>query len=213
VAAINDFSQLDPDGVYSYADYLTWKFDQALEIIKCKIFKMAAPSSMHQRLSRKLTLALGNHFENHRCELFAAPFDVRLFDKKKLLKANKDIFTNIQPDICIICDLKKIDKNGCLGAPNLMVEILSPGNSKCETKIKKELYAESGVREYWIVDPEHETVTRFNFNEECSTTSTDIFSSDDIMSFIIFPDFTLNVSELFPETEQEQCTNLCLLLK
>ena len=204
MAVITDFSQLDPDGVYSYADYLTWKFDQALEIIKGKIFKMAAPNIPHQRLSRKLTLALGNHFENHKCELFSAPIDVQLFDKKKSIKANKDVFTVVQPDLCIICDLNKIKNNkSCLGAPDLMIEILSPGNSKREMKTKKELYAESGVKEYWVVDPDHETVTRLNFNEEGKTTSTDIFVSDDVMPSIIFPDFILNLSELFPEPVEE----------
>ncbi len=203
MAAITDFSQLDPNGVYSYADYLTWKFDQALEIIKGKIFKMAAPSSLHQDIFRVLFLALGNHFKNQRCRLYSAPFDVRLLDRKKSLKANKDVFTVIQPDICIICDLKKIDKAGCLGAPDLMIEILSPGNSKREMKTKKELYAESGVKEYWVVDPNTETITRFNFNDEGVTTSTDIFVSDDVMPSLIFPDFALNLIELFPETVEE----------
>ena len=198
MAVITDFSQLDPNGVYSYADYLTWKFDQALEIIKGKIFKMAAPSSMHQDISLALTLALGNHFKNHSCKLYIAPFDVRLFDRKKSIKANKDVYTNVQPDLCIICDLTKIDKRGCLGAPDLMIEILSPGNSRREMKIKKELYAETGVREYWVVDPTSETVTRFNFNEEGLTTSTDIFVSDDVMPSLIFPDFILKLVEIFP---------------
>ena len=203
MAVITDFSQLDPNGVYSYADYLTWKFDQALEIIKGKIFKMAAPSSMHQDISLALTLALGNHFKNHSCKLYIAPFDVRLFDRKKSIKANKDVYTNVQPDLCIICDLTKIDKRGCLGAPDLMIEILSPGNSRREMKIKKELYAETGVREYWVVDPTSETVTRFNFNEEGLTTSTDIFVSDDVMPSLIFPDFILKLVEIFPEIIEE----------
>ncbi len=203
MAAITDFSQLDPNGVYSYADYLTWKFDQALEIIKGKIFKMVAPSSLHQDIFRVLFLALGNHFKNQSCRLYSAPFDVRLLDRKKSLKANKDVYTVIQPDICIICDLKKIDKAGCVGAPDLMIEILSPGNSKREMKIKKELYAESGVREYWVVDPIHESITRFNFNDDGATTSTDIFVSDDVMPSLIFPDFTLNLIELFPEPVEE----------
>ncbi len=200
MAVIKNISQLDPNGIYSYADYLSWKIEQALELIKGKIFKMAAPNTMHQDIALAITLLLGNHFKSHPCKLYIAPFDVRLFDKKKPLKADKDVFTVIQPDLCIICDLQKIDKNGCLGAPDLMIEILSPGNSKREMKIKKDLYAEAGVREYWIVDPTSETVTRFNLETEDNYGRPLIFVSDEVMPSIIFPDFNLILSELFPES-------------
>ena len=203
MSVIKSLSQLDPDGVYSYADYLSWKIEQALELIKGKIFKMAAPNTKHQVLSRELTLALGNHFKNYRCELFIAPFDVRLFDKKKSIKADKDVFTVIQPDLCIVCDLEKIDTKGCLGAPDLIIEILSPGNSRREMKIKKDLYAESGVREYWIVDPNTETVTRFNLEADDNYGRPLIFLSDESMPSIIFPDFILQLSELFPDSSEE----------
>ncbi len=205
MAVITNFSQLDPNGVYSYADYLSWKFDQALELIRGKIFKMAAPSSKHQTLSWDLTLIIGNHFKKYPCKAFASPFDVRLFDKKKSLKSDKQVYTVIQPDLCIVCDPKKIDKRGCLGAPDLIIEILSPGNSMHEMKIKKELYAESGVREYWVVDPYHETVTRFNALEDGVFSNPSIFVSDETMPSIIFPDFNLVLSELFsPSAEVEE---------
>jgi len=148
MATITSLSQLDPKGTYTYADYLTWKFEQALEVIRGKILPMAAPSRTHQRLSWNLTVTFGNHFKNHRCEAYAAPFDVRLYDRKKSLKADRDIYTVVQPDLCVVCDLTKLDERGCLGAPDLIVEILSPGNSAREMKIKKDLYAECGVREY-----------------------------------------------------------------
>ncbi len=202
MATVTHFSQLDPNGVYSYADYLTWKFEQTLEIIKGKIFKLAAPGSKHQFIARDLALALGNHFKNHLCELVFAPFDVRLFDRKKSLKTDKDVFTVVQPDLCVICDLEKIDAKGCLGAPDLMIEILSPGNSKREMKIKKDLYAESGVREYWIVDPTSETVTRFHTESDGVFGGPQIFVSDERMPSVIFPDFTLSLGEIFPPSEE-----------
>lgn len=203
MAVIKSFSQLDPNGVYSYADYLSWKIEQALEIIKGKVFKMAAPSTPHQRLSWKLVRIIDKHFEGHSCEAFFAPFDVRLLDKKRSTKADKDIYTVVQPDICIICDTQKIDNRGCLGAPDLMIEILSPGNSKHEMKIKKDLYAESGVREYWIVDPTSETVSRYNIEAEGIFGRPYIFVSDEVMPSGIFPDFLLQLNELFPETNNE----------
>ncbi len=203
MAVIKEISQLDPNGIYTYADYLSWKIEQALEIIKGKIFKMAAPSVPHQRLAWKLVRIIDKHFRGHPYEAFFVPFDVRLFNKKKSAKADKDIYTVVQPDICIICDAKKIDNRGCLGAPDLMIEILSPGNSKREMKIKKELYAESGVREYWVVDPNTETIARFNLDNDGIFSNPFIFTSDEVMPSIIFSDFMLNLSELFPETNDE----------
>ena len=201
MAQITNLSQLDPNGTYTYADYLSWKFEQALEIIKGKIFPMSGPSRTHQKLSWYLSGTFFNHFKNHRCEAYAAPFDVRLFDKKRSLKADKDIYTVVQPDLCIVCDLEKLDERGCLGAPDLVVEILSPGNSSLELKLKKDLYAESGVREYWIVDPAHETLTRYNLEEDGTYGRPLIFVSDEAMPSVVFPDFTLALGELFPVPE------------
>ena len=198
MASITSLSQLDPNGIYSYADYLTWKFEQALEVIKGKIFPMSGPSRIHQKISWQLTVNFDNHFKQHRCEAYAAPFDVRLYDKKKSQKADKDIFTVVQPDLCVICDLTKLDDRGCLGAPDLIVEILSPGNSTREMKIKKEQYAESGVKEYWIVDYNHETLTQFSIEEDGNFGRPLIFTSEEAVPSVIFPDFMLNLIELFP---------------
>jgi Uma2 family endonuclease len=147
MAEITSLSQLDMNGTYSYADYLTWKFEHPVELIKGKILVMAAPNRFHQGISWQLSGIFYNHFKNHPCRAYAAPFDVRLYDKQKSAKANKDILTVVQPDICVICDLKKLDEKDCLGAPDLAVEILSPGNSSKETRLKKGLYEESEIRE------------------------------------------------------------------
>jgi Uma2 family endonuclease len=155
---ITDINQLDLNKTYSYADYLTWQFQEKLELIKGKIFKMSpAPSTTHQRISRKLTGVMISAFKNHSCELFIAPFDVRLLDKKKST-LDKEIYTVVQPDLCVICDETKIDERGGIGAPDLVIEILSPGNSNKEMKYKFDLYEEAGVLEYWIVNPADKTV-------------------------------------------------------
>ena len=198
MASITSLSQLDPKETYSYADYLTWKFEQALEVIKGKIFPMSGPSRIHQKISWQLSGIFFNHFKQHRCEAYAAPFAVRLYDKKKSQKADKDIFTVVQPDLCVICDLAKLDDRGCLGAPDLIVEILSPGNSNREMKIKKELYAESGVKEYWIVDYNHETLTQFSIEEDGNFGRPLIFTSEETVPSVIFSDFMLNLVDLFP---------------
>ena len=198
--AINSLSQLDlATGVYSYADYLTWQFDQAVELIKGHIFPMSAPSRRHQRISWQLTLLIGNHFRHQPCQAFAAPFDVRLTDKRKSEKANREILTVVQPDICIICDETKLDDKGCLGAPDLVVEILSPGNSAKEMKIKKALYEENGVREYWIIDPEHTIAFQFHLTEADQYGPVTIYVIDDTLTSAIFPDLAIPLSEVFLE--------------
>lgn len=197
MAIITSLSQLDQNGIYSYADYLSWKFDQALEVIKGKIFPMSAPNRTHQKISWKLTVTVDKYLKADPCEAYAAPFDVRLYDRAKSIRADEDIYTVVQPDLCIVCDLEKLDERGCLGAPDLIVEILSPGNAKREMKIKRELYAESGVREYWVVDPARETLTRYNLDTESGYDRPLIFVSDEMVSSAVFPDLVLDLEELF----------------
>ena len=194
---ITSLSQLDLNGVYTYADYLTWQFEQAVELIKGKILPMAAPSRRHQAVSRDLNGVFYNHFRNHKCEFYAAPFDVRLFDRVKTAKANKDIYTVIQPDVCIICDLTKLDDQGCNGAPDLIVEILSPGNSKKEMRTKKRLYEENGVQEYWIIDFNHEQAFQFVLNAQGVYEPPIIYVSDEVLDCALFPDLKIDLEELF----------------
>ena len=195
---IADLSQLDiQDGVYSYADYLTWQFDQAVELVKGKIFPMSAPNRRHQGISRELTVTFHAHFKGNPCSFYAAPFDVRLYDKRKSAKANRDVLTVVQPDICVICDRDKLDDKGCLGAPDLVVEILSPGNSSKEMKLKKMLYEESGVREYWIIDPEHETAFQFHLTDATVYSPATIYVSDDVLNCVVFPGLTVSLSAVF----------------
>ncbi len=197
MAEITSLSQLDMNGTYSYADYLSWKFEEAIEIIKGKILKMVAPSTRHQQVSWRLTVQIGIHFKNHQCQAFAAPFVVRLLDKRKSSKANKDIFSVVQPDICIICDESKLDERGCLGAPDLVIEILSPGNSSKEMRLKKELYEEIGIREYWIFDPERETVHQFHLVQPERYSPATIYINEDTLNCVIFPDLQIPLLEVF----------------
>ncbi len=118
MANITQLSQLDLTASYSYADYLTWRLTEAVELIKGKIqFMSLAPNVKHQRISISLSSHLFFYFENKDCQVFDAPFDVRLYDRNKLLLANQDITTVVQPDICVICDKEKLDEQGCNGAP------------------------------------------------------------------------------------------------
>ncbi len=153
---ITQFAQLDPEGSYTYADYLTWKFDEFVELIRGKVLrKMAGPSIQHQEVSQRLeyrimTFLLQNAPRSG-CKMFHAPCDVRL--TRSTGDGDARVKTVVQPDIFVVCDPTKIDQRGCLGAPDWIVEILSPGNLSHDTRTKFDLYEENGVREYWILDP------------------------------------------------------------
>lgn len=160
---ITSLSQLDPQANYTYADYLTWQIQERVELLRGKIRQMAAPNRVHQRISGNLQRYFSNALWKSPCEVYAAPFDVRLTRFNKL--KNKEVTTVVQPDLCVICDPEKLDVRGCIGAPDLVVEILSPGNSKTEMKDKFDLYEEAGVREYWLVYPGERSVQIFQLNE------------------------------------------------
>jgi Uma2 family endonuclease len=163
---ITNIKQLDLKASYTYADYLMWHFKERVELIKGKIFKMSpAPSSFHQDISGNLFFELRNFINKGPCKLYAAPFDVRLINFKQST-ADYQITTVVQPDLCVICDRSKIDEKGCIGAPDLIIEILSPGNSKKEMDIKYDLYEENGVLEYWIVNPSEKTIAIFVLQNE-----------------------------------------------
>lgn len=143
-------------GTYSYADYLLWDLEEMVELIKGKIFRQAAaPRRIHQEVLGILFNKLFNFLERKKCKVFSAPFDVRLPVHSK---RNEDIFTVVQPDICVVCDMDKLDEMGCVGAPDLIIEILSPSNNQKELINKYEVYEESGVKEYWIIHPSEKTL-------------------------------------------------------
>lgn len=190
---ITDINQLDLNKIYSYADYLLWKFEERIELIKGKIFKMSpAPSRKHQDISGNIYRKLFISFNRQPCKLYYAPFDVR-FPKEST--DNKTIYTVVQPDICIICDENKLDDKGCIGAPDLIVEILSPGNSKKELKNKFELYEEYGVKEYWIVNPLDEVVYVHTLENGKYKGAFPI--TDDYIHSEVFPKVKIHTDEVF----------------
>jgi Uma2 family endonuclease len=155
---ITDINQLDVNGLYTYADYLTWKFKERVELFKGRLMKMSpAPSFSHQDISGEIAFELKSYLRKKPCKVISAPFDVRLKNSKKPV-ADSEYNTVVQPDITVICDLEKIDDRGCKGSPNLVVEILSPGNSNKEMGIKFDLYEENKIPEYWIVEPANQTI-------------------------------------------------------
>ena len=194
---ITDISQLDPNGTYTYADYLSWRFEERVELIWGKMARLfPAPSVRHQRVSTEVLWKIRTHFAQNRCQVFHAPFDVRLFDKKKSTKANKDINTVVQPDICVICDVSKLDERGCLGAPDWIIEILSPGTAKRDLKTKLVLYEENEVLEYWIIHPSDQYIQAYTL-ENGKYGEMRLYSEDDEADLPLFPTLKIPLTEIF----------------
>ncbi|MDF1548907.1 MAG: Uma2 family endonuclease [Bacteroidales bacterium] len=146
---------------YTFADYLGWLDDKRRELIGGFVKMMTpAPSRKHQRVSGQIYGQLWEQLRKNKCEVYHAPFDVR-FPSVNGETADNKIFTVVQPDVSIICDKSKLDERGCLGAPDLIIEIISPATAKKDVEEKFKLYEENGVREYWIIHPNDETATVF----------------------------------------------------
>ncbi len=201
MSKITQLSQLDFNATYSYADYLTWQLDKTIELIKGKISLMSpAPTLKHQSISWQLSGLCFQYFRHKPCRAFAAPFDVRLYNRHKSIQANKDIYTVVQPDLCVIYDTNKLDTNGCLGAPDWIIEILSQGNSKKEMQIKYELYQESGVKEYWLVYPYEQAVYQFVLDDELDKYQLfKMHSGEDMATPYLFPDLQIDLQEVFAD--------------
>ena len=149
---------------YTFADVLGWDEGERAEPIDGEVFLMApAPSRAHQGISMELSRQFANYLEGKKCKAYHAPFDVRLFEQEGDSPENVD--TVVEPDITIVCDPSKLDDRGCKGAPDMVVEILSPSTQRHDRLVKLGLYQRAGVREYWIVDPDSRTVQVFTLSD------------------------------------------------
>lgn len=185
----------DPSLSYTYADYLKWKFEERIELFRGRIFQLSAPNTKHQEVSGRLFLSIGNFLSKESCKIFAAPFDVRLPVKNK--KKDNEITTVVQPDICFICDDSKLDDKGCCGAPDLIIEILSAGNSKKEVRLKFDLYEEAKVKEYWVVYPSEQNIAVFILNENGKYDGAKIYASDDRIKSNAVKGLIIKINDIF----------------
>ena len=139
------------DRHYTYAEYRSWPDDERWELIDGVAYSMSpAPTRTHQGFVVELVRQIQNQLDDKPCRLYVAPFDVRL---PTASEADEQTDTVVQPDIAVICDPSKLDEKGCRGAPDWIIEILSPFTSRKDMAVKFELYRRHGVREYWIVEP------------------------------------------------------------
>lgn len=171
---------------YTTQDIYSLPEGQRAELLDGQIYDMAPPGRIHQKLVSQLTQIIGQYINSHQgtCEVYPAPFAVFL---------NKDDKTYVEPDLSVICDKNKLDDRGCSGAPDLIIEIVSPSSRKMDYNLKNGKYAEVGVREYWIIDPEKERLTIYYYEEDAAPV---FYPFDSPVEANIFPGLVITVSEL-----------------
>ncbi|MDR2167905.1 MAG: Uma2 family endonuclease [Clostridiales bacterium] len=183
---------------YTYADYAKWDTDERFELIDGVPYAMASPSWKHQQVLGNLHLMLGNELakqKQRKCRI-VLNFDTRL----KANKANKRDDTVVQPDLAIICDPSKISENSIIGAPDFVVEILPPSNSRYDLRVKFAKYREAGVREIWFIDPYDEVVFVYWLNGTGNEIyAGNVHSPEDKIPVRILPDFFLDGVDIFED--------------
>ena len=184
-----------PKDHYTFADCLTWGENERIEIINGEAVMMSPPTRIHQEISGELFRQLANFLEGKKCKVYPAPFAVRLFEKDG--DTPEDVDTMVEPDISVVCDHDKLDKHGCKGAPDLVVEILSPSTQRHDRLVKLDLYQRAGVREYWIVDPDSSTVQVFMLKNGYLHPH-EVYSEKDIAKVNVLDGCFIELAKVFP---------------
>ena len=193
------FPQLEQETNYTYADYLDWN-EGRWELIDGEVWDMTpAPSRLHQEISINFSSFLHNFFQNKNCFVYAAPFDVRLPDNNNA--EDYAITTVVQPDISVICDQSKLDDRGCVGAPDLIIEILSPSTAAKDLKVKRALYEKHGVQEYWLVHPTDRLVFSYQLIDDGQYGKARIFDQDDVLQSARFEELKIQLNSIFQERQ------------
>jgi Uma2 family endonuclease len=183
-------AQVDYDRRYTYAEYVEWDDDMRWELIDGVPYMMSAPSRQHQELLSNLHVLFKTFLKGKSCKVYFAPFDVRL---------NADTFDNtvVQPDLLIVCDHSKLNKAGCAGSPDLVVEILSPSTSRYDRTLKFNTYLKSGIREYWVIDPETKTLAVHLLKDDNYVTHA--YTDEDSVHVHVLESCVINMKEVFEE--------------
>ena len=186
---------LQDEKEYTYADYLTYPDDERWEIIDGVPYSQAAPAPIHQEVLTELVRQIANYLTDKSCKVYPALFCVRLplgYEKNE-----KEVKNIVEPDISIVCDKSKLDNKGCNGAPDMIIEIISPSSVKMDRVIKLNKYEKAGVQEYWIVEPDQKLVSVFVLQGNQRFGRTELYTEDDKITVSIFPDLIIDLSLAF----------------
>ncbi len=183
---------------FTYADYLTWDDDQRWELIDGEAFCMSpGPNRLHQKWLGELHRQIANYLEGKPCEVYLAPFDVRL--SEDLAASDEETTTVVQPDISIVCDHEKLDDRGVKGAPDLVVEIISPSTAKRDITTKYELYQRHGVKEYWLMYPNDRMLLVYRLSDDGRYAAPEVFGDSDIVPVPLLGDLIIDMGKVFRE--------------
>ncbi len=175
-----------PKTTFSAQDYWSLPEGTRAELIDGQLWNLASPSRVHQEIVSELHVCLKNHITSHKgaCKVYPAPFAVNLF---------ADESTFVEPDLSVICDRSKLSDRGCEGAPDLVVEVVSPSNPGMDYVSKLNLYHEAGVREYWICDPQRRQVLCYDFDSERLLTTYDFCEP---VTSVLLPGLEVNFARI-----------------
>lgn len=183
---------------YTFNDLLGWEENELFEIINGELFLMATPSTTHQMISGEIFRQIANYLAGKKCKVISAPFSVRLFEQDDDTPENVD--TVVEPDISIICDMDKLDTHGCKGAPDMVVEILSPSSLRHDRLVKLNLYQKAKVREYWIIDPENKAVQVFLHDGDFLRIFEE-YEAKDVAKVNVLDGCFIELNKVFPKSE------------
>ena len=185
---------LPAENHYSYADLLAWDDGVRYELYSGVPVALSSPSSVHQDISGELHYQLKDHLRGKKCRVYYAPFDVRLFEGEG--DRPEDVDFVLQPDLMVVCDESKVDRRGVHGAPDLIIEILSPATARYDKLIKFNLYQQAGVQEYWLVDPVTRTVCVYVLQDGAYHTGT-VYSDNMTVPVSVLNDCHIDLARVF----------------
>lgn len=181
---------------FTYTDYLKWPDEERWELIYGEAWDMSpAPTRKHQQISKKLLYQIEDYLKDRDCLVYYAPFDVRLSEGEE--DGDKETDTVVQPDLLVVCDKSKLDDAGCKGAPDWIIEILSPSTAVKDLNNKYELYQAEGVKEYWIVDPYNNYLTVYLLDISGKYFRSGVYSPESKVVSAIFPELIIDLSPVF----------------
>lgn len=183
---------------YTFADFLEWDESERYEIIYGEPYMMATPLRVHQDVVGELFSQIKEYLKDKPCKVYVSPFGVRLFETKN--DDPRDVDTVVEPDLSVICDPNKLDDRGCKGAPDVIIEVLSPSNARRDRFVKYNLYQRAKVREYWIVDPTEKTVEVFLLDENGYLKLSEMYNAADTAKITVLDDCPIDLNTVFPKT-------------
>lgn len=181
---------------YCYADYLQWPDHQRWELINGVPYLMTpAPGRRHQEILGNIFGQIWSFLRSaSSCRVFMAPFDVRLPVRGQ---KEADIDNVVQPDLVVVCDQSKLDEKGCLGTPDIVVEIISLSTARKDLGLKFDLYESCGVLEYWVVFPQERAIQVYKLNADGKYEPVGDYGSDSVLTTEILPGLEINLAEVF----------------